>query len=243
VLAYFLYQALSGFELTWLIVLIAVLLDITCAIAAHRNKGTIKLSENKLLYIDNEANKDLEKRKIKKLEIYSTVFKGAIILMALAKIYAVISNNSFGSDSEYTGDESSHTYIYSFGLLAIYSLVAFIHIKYTGYFLSEMYLKYKFNREYNKFITDSGEKSSNEMTEHLIENSENLDITEVFDLRYSKLYKKEGENNTYIIEVKGVLIDDDLKKMAMKQQSKAAMLLIIEEGRKGVQMSRQLQAF
>ena len=83
---------------------------------------------------------EIEKNKLKNYRIYSGSFQLLIILLAFFKIFSFLGN--------YAGTEEGVLNGLSITIILSYLLVAILHIRSTGYFLSEVIRKYRAKSQY-----------------------------------------------------------------------------------------------
>jgi len=200
-----------------------IILDIVGAIWAHKNAGTKKLMENKLIYYPatNYPAIKLEGKKGIGLAILGAFL---IVISALLKIGALL----------LLGNLNIMFYVI-FSLF--YMIVIYVHIYHTGYFIAETSVARNVNKEnlaYSKsVIIREGqnpdhpiEYSADEYTVHL-----NPPIEINFPPNESKLYF--GDNqvdnrhvlrfdknlNSSFLDIHGIILDKDIQEICQTQSN------------------------
>lgn len=165
---------------------------------------------------------EIEKKSINNFRFYSSIFRVLIIFLALFKIASFMGNYSKGVNG------------LSITIMVTYILVALLHIRSTGYFLSELIRKSRFNSQYNTYL------KSEDVSEYTVTTRREFNLVSRIADNYKKLNKLALQLNYTESEIKslkfenvrtrhhvlenniihsfGILEDDDLHNLIANQK-------------------------
>ncbi len=201
------------------VVVAFLLIDLFCAWRLHKNHGKFTLVVNKKILSEDAKEVSILEASLSSEKIIIAFCKGAIIVVALLKIYAftILSYKISGI---------------TLAVILIYALVAMIHIYNTGYFLAERGTIRSFKNDFNSFLSKNSNSSSielNAVPHSVFINNTLLKEHRVNQHTLTKI-NKEGEQLSYQFQSTGVLTDDELDLFVTVQIDRETKSIVAEKG-------------
>jgi hypothetical protein len=200
-----------------LAVVLFIVLDVVFAKWLHRNEADKCILESKKLLKDDNAKKDIAdlNNKLDKGKFADFMFQTGIILIAVLKVFGIVILGLFNHISLYLP------------FAIIFIIVAYVHIKHTGYWLAYRTTEKKISKEYKQFA--NGQFEARNAEQPVATNSELRNIPIKYnphEIIYDPDPKqsKDGEYY-YVVKTKGVLTDNDIVNLITGQTDGNKMLL------------------
>jgi hypothetical protein len=156
--------------------------DALFAIGSHYWSNDLILARNRLsmakfdiIYLKGKSpnnEKEIEESNISKFKALSLIFQLLIIGLAGFKIFSFLGNNT-----------PDTPFALSFTIILTYLLVAYLHIRSTGYFLSGLIREIRYKAQYNKNLL------SQTPTEFTVQNHREFDLNLQIEQNHAELVK------------------------------------------------------
>ncbi len=205
-----------------LAIVLFIILDVVFAKWLHRNEADkCQLQSVRLLKDDSKKQEiaDLN-NKLEKGKLLDYFLETLIILIALLKVVGIVVLGLF-----------NHIGLY-IPFAIIFLIVAYVHIKHTGYWLAYRSTENSIASEYKKFANGGFEAKNAEQLVTTQSTLRNVPIKHAPHEIVANTDAKEGEYK-YVIKAKGVLTDNDIVNLIQGQEDGNKIALF--------KASRQLQ--
>jgi hypothetical protein len=123
--------------------------------------------------------------------------------------------------------------VITIGIILLYLIAAYIHIKNTGYYFAEVATKWKIRKEYNAFLANTQVNIANPRFENIKKSG--LTAFKLDDHSLARdAAKKDKDGNpdlsAFTFTTKGILLDEDLPRFISAQQTNGQRAIIAETG-------------
>jgi len=194
-----------------IVILALVTADILFAILAHLPVAKICRLKNEMVLEDNPARLANLRNQLGASKLLHYIPWVIIVGLALFKILGYMTNSIFDGTTV--------------AICLAYAVVALLHIVCTGYFLFECFNRIIFfNPQKNQVLSLGG--NINHFRTQLLEESIDFIACEV----NKHSIQKSDDSNQYVLKTWGVLTDDDLQAMIMRQKTQQQKMLLAKEG-------------
>ncbi len=189
-----------------------VLLDLIFAFLGHLPQKRITILKNQRILIDDRIRQEQIRRQLFRLSLRQNIF---YMLIGGLAIFKIVSFYFFRElmDAPFLL------------LTVIYLIVAFIHIRITGYTIFELIRSIAERNEYNHYISVGKNRSLNYI-KHSFESETHLTPCSLNNIH--SLAAIGG--NQYTLETHGILSDDELTALVNFQQTPNAKAVLATEG-------------
>ncbi len=200
----------GGFHYGFAVLL--VLLDLIFAILGHLPQKRITIIKNQRILVDDRIRQEQMRRQLLKLRLRQNFF---YLLIGALAIFKIISFYFFRVliDAPFLL------------IIVVYMIVAFIHIKVTGFTFFELIRSIAERNEYNRYIAIGRDRSLNYI-KHTFTSETHLTPCSLNGIH--SLNAK--GNNEYTLETHGILSDDELTALVNFQQTPNAKAVLATEG-------------
>lgn len=176
-------------------VIMFVFCDIFFAIKLHRNVGRNNKLKSMLILENNPVLRAQYQAEMKEGRLGDTMYQLGIILIAIIKLVGIALLGIFA------------TLVLYLPFLIIYAIVAYVHIKHTGYFFAEVTTQKLIDRGYNRGFAVNGANPAQER--HGAFNTTALLNLPITSGNHSITLIDAG-TFSYAINTLGVLLDEDI---------------------------------
>jgi hypothetical protein len=220
------------YGVSWGAIGAAILVDFGLALISHWNHSKICETKNILFIEEKRQIRDQLNRELGSLKRLKWVFCGLIMLSGFFKFYWFyivyrIFLIPFGISTD----------AYTILVFCCYFFGAILHILCTGYVLFTSYFHYRIHKEETKYIylSNNNKDDKEHGLDDLFESeaqprpiNSNVELVPATVGRH-KLYKND-ENNQYILETTGVLLDEELRQIIDKQHNAEQRATLANQG-------------